>query len=178
MSENRGEMIILAAAVPIKRSVLLPLLWNEGSYATKEQHREEKCNSVQMTGNHSLVFRPKVALVFGWSLESLPSSLGPMWKLQVPQGLMLSGPSSKLKPQASLEALRVALSYLRETHWRNCKLPTLHPHQLLGFVQREASVCKRIRPASWVGASSRLEVFFFLSISWNKTLWTDWSHCV
>lgn len=114
-----------------------------------------------MTGNHSLVFRPKVALVFGQSLESLPSSLGPLWKLQVPQGLMLSGPSSKLKPQASLGALRVALSYLRETHWRNCKLPTLHPHQLLGFVQREASVCKHIRPASWVGASLRLEVFFF-----------------
>lgn len=48
MSENRGEMILLAAAVPIKRSVLLPIILKRGQLRNQRTAQRRK---VQLSPN-------------------------------------------------------------------------------------------------------------------------------
>lgn len=77
-----------------------------------------------------------------WSLDQVPrvspSSPGSMRKLCSPLGV--NSIWAWLQTPAPGLAGSLGNSYLREAHWRNCKLPTLRPDRLLGFVQHEATV--------------------------------------
>ena len=79
-----------------------PLYWKPGRLRNQRtREREEKCNLVQMTSNHSSVFRPKVPLALGPGPRSLGSSPGPMRTLRL-------GPAPNSSPRPHREPWELA----------------------------------------------------------------------